>query len=143
MTRATPLSARTSPDQASPDRGPVDRLAALLAAGPATPRAELERRVLGEVAGFLDELKAAEARHVQLGLADPTFPFAAAIERLGGLRRLFAAMLRAALDVLGGRLAPAARAELERAAFLAEAAPLTTPEDLEAIRRARAARAAA
>ncbi|MCO5171328.1 MAG: hypothetical protein M9894_33925 [Planctomycetes bacterium] len=126
-----------------PELSRLDRLAAVLRRPQATPRAELERQVVDEVAACLADFKAAEAHYVRLGLADAAFPFAAAVERLGGLRALFAAMVGAAIDVLGDRLGAAARGELERAAFVAERAPLTTAADLEAIRRARAARAAA
>ena len=93
--------------------------------------------VLAEIRDLFQMFQAAEARHVRVALADPTFAFGPVQERLGFLRRTFGAITRVTAEGLDARLAPAERAELERIAFLAEVAPLTSVEDLAAMRVAR------
>lgn len=103
-------------------------------------RPPLARPILIEVRGLLRAFQSAEARHVSLGLANPAFPFAAAQERLGSLRRAFGGIVQVALDALRHDLVPTERAELERVVLLARTAPLTSVEDLAATRTARSAR---
>jgi hypothetical protein len=96
--------------------------------------------VLAEVRDLFRGFQAAEARHVRAGLCDATFGFRQVQERLGFLRRTFGAITRLAADALAPRLAPEERAELERIAFLAQTAPLTTVDDLAAMRAGRRGR---
>lgn len=115
----------------------VERLAATFEGGPSA------RAVIQESRDLLRAFQAVEARQVSLAIGDPTFPFAAAQERLESLRRAFGGIVQVALDVLRGDLAPADRAELERVVLLARTAPLTTAEDVAAMRAARAGRRSA
>jgi hypothetical protein len=101
----------------------------------------LAPRVLAEAGELLRAFQAAEARYVSLAVADPSFPFAAVQERLGSLRRVFGAIVQVAVDVLrSGDSKPETRAELQRVALLARSAPMTTADDVAALRSARAAR---
>lgn len=96
--------------------------------------------VLREVRELFRAFQTAEARHVRVALADPGFPFASVQDRLAFLRRTFGAIARVAAEGLADRLAPEERAELERIAHLSQHAPLTTADDVAAIRAARAGR---
>jgi hypothetical protein len=96
--------------------------------------------VLREVRDLLRAFQSAEARNVRVALADASFPFTTIQECLGTLRRSFASITRLAADGLEDRLAPEERQELLQIALLAQTAPLTTLEDVAAIRAARATR---
>jgi hypothetical protein len=98
--------------------------------------------LLAEVRDLLRAFQVAEARHVRLGLADPGFAFATAQERLGFLRSTFGAIVRVAIDGLEEILTRVERVELEKIALLAQTAPLTSQDDLEAMRSARQRRSA-
>jgi len=83
-------------------------------------------------------LERQEGRHVREALRDESFAFSAAQEQLAGVRREFASLCRELVrrraDALGARQ----RRELLDMAYLVKCAPLTDPEDLTALRRARA-----
>lgn len=98
--------------------------------------------LLADVRDLLRAFQVAEARHVRLALADPEFAFATAQERLGFLRSTFGAIVRVALEGLDEVLTRVERVELEKIALLAQTAPLTAVEDVEAIRAARRRRSA-
>lgn len=140
MTLATDLGSTRSGQHATsaPTGQPVDdllprieRLAATFEGAPAI------RAVVQESRDLLRAFQAVEARQVGMAIADPSFPFADAQERLGSLRRAFGAIVQVALDVLRGDVAPADRVELERVVLLARTAPLTTADDVAAMRAAR------
>lgn len=112
----------------------VERLVLLLEPPPAGQRVQA---VVEEVRSLLCAFKTAEAQHVRVALADPAFAFTKAQERLGFLRRAFGETVRVAAVALVHLLSPTERAELERVALVAQAAPLTSSDDLEVMRTAR------
>lgn len=112
----------------------VERLVLLLEPPPAGHRVQA---VVEEVRALLCAFKTSEAQHVRVALADPSFAFEKAQERLGFLRRSFGETVRVAIVGLDLLLSPTERAELERVALVAESAPLTTADDLDIVRAAR------
>lgn len=117
----------------------VEHLLNLLEPPPSGPRMKAGvQAVVEEVRALLCAFKTAEAQHVRVALADATFAFGKAQERLGFLRRSFGETVRVAIVGLEQLLSPTERAELERVALVAEAAPLTSCDDLEVMRAGRA-----
>src|SRR5688500_6449933 len=114
----------------------VERLVTLLEPA-GHPEGTGVQQVLTEVRELFRAIQAAEARPVRAALGDATFPFAQVQERLGFLRRTFGAITHLAADGLAARLSPAERAELSRISFLSQSAPLTSVEDVAAMRTAR------
>jgi hypothetical protein len=113
----------------------VERLVGLLEPPPAGHRVQA---VVEEVRALLCAFKTTEAQHVRVALADPSFAFTKAQERLGFLRRSFGETVRVAVVGLEHLLSSTELAELERVALVAEAAPMTTSDDLEVMRAGRA-----
>jgi hypothetical protein len=97
--------------------------------------------LLGEINYLWSLFKTTEARQVARALGDSRFPFGMIQEELAALRMAFAGRLRnlASAQTFGHTQ----RCELLELAQLAEEAPVTSVEDLEAIRVARTQRLAA
>lgn len=113
----------------------VERLVTLLEPPPAGHRVQA---VVDEVRSLLCAFKTAEAQHVRVALADPSFAFSKAQDRLAFLRRSFGETVRVAAVGLDPLLSSSERAELERVALVAEVAPMTTADDVEVMRAGRA-----
>ncbi len=98
-------------------------------------------RLLHEARDLFRLLKTTEARHVTLALGDPHFPFGTVQGELAALRTRFSLHVRDLADA--EPYAVPERHELLKVALLSEQAPLTSAEDLLAIRAARDERLAA
>ena len=96
--------------------------------------------LLQEARDVLGLLKATEARQVSEALRDPRFPFGSIQQELGRVRASFAVSARGLARARP--YAASQRRELLETAQLVEQAPLTTVEDLAAIRAARSERPA-
>ena len=95
-------------------------------------------RLLLEVRDLFQVFKTTEARHVTLALSDAHFPFGTVQGELAALRRGFSFHLRNLATAEPYVLRE--RRELLKVALLSEQAPLTSAEDLVAIRVARSER---
>jgi hypothetical protein len=96
------------------------------------------RGLVKRVQDLYQLLKVTEATHVTNGLKDLGFGFEAAQDELGQQRMRFAIVVRKLTRAW--RLDGLVRRNLRDLAYLMESAPLSTLEDLDAIRAARAAR---
>lgn len=96
-------------------------------------------RLLQETRDLFRLFKTTEARHTTLALTDPHFPFDTVQGELAALRGMFSSHVRE----LASSYADGERRELLEVALLSEQAPLTSAEDLRAIRVARNERLAA
>ena len=89
-------------------------------------------RLLQEARDLFRLFKTTEARHVALALSDPQFPFGIVQGELAALRSRFSLHIRKLAHARSYALSE--RRELLEVALLSEHAPLTSAEDLLAIR---------
>lgn len=99
------------------------------------------QRMLSDARDLFALIRTTEARHVTKGLRDRGFPFESAQGELGALRREFAALVRALARAWSYE--GLEQRNLRDMAYLAETTPLSTLEDLDAIRSTRLRRLAA